>query len=187
MERASAWRYWTWVNVGQPISYRVDGKQYIAVQSGYGGVTPFWGGKKVAPLFHRIPLGGTLYVFSFWQCRRERETPFDLGLRLAIGVHRLRGSGGADVVWNRLLHKPRTVEMGGDLAAHPIEIGTLATFERARNDLVERTSLGRADLLVGYLAQLVVGEVVGVRFLFAEDALLPEFIERRHQLRLGAV
>ena len=50
--------------VGQPISYRIDGKQYIAVQSGYGGVAPFWGGKKVAPLFRRIPLGGTLYVFS---------------------------------------------------------------------------------------------------------------------------
>jgi alcohol dehydrogenase (cytochrome c) len=50
--------------VGQPISYRVDGKQYVAVQNGYGGVTPFWGGKKVAPMFRGIPLGGTLYVFS---------------------------------------------------------------------------------------------------------------------------
>ncbi len=50
--------------IGQPISYRVDGKQYVAVQSGYGGVTPFWGGKKVAPMFRSIPLGGTLYVFS---------------------------------------------------------------------------------------------------------------------------
>jgi alcohol dehydrogenase (cytochrome c) len=50
--------------IGQPISYMIDGKQYIAVQSGYGGVTPFWGGEKVAPMFRRIPLGGTLYVFS---------------------------------------------------------------------------------------------------------------------------
>ncbi|MBV8153566.1 MAG: PQQ-dependent dehydrogenase, methanol/ethanol family [Candidatus Eremiobacteraeota bacterium] len=50
--------------IGQPVSYRVDGKQYVAVQSGYGGVTPFWGGKKVAPMFRRIPLGGTLYVFT---------------------------------------------------------------------------------------------------------------------------
>ena len=50
--------------VGQPVSYRVDGKQYVAVQSGYGGVAPFWGGKKVAPMFRKIPLGGTLYVFS---------------------------------------------------------------------------------------------------------------------------
>ncbi|MBV8343542.1 MAG: PQQ-dependent dehydrogenase, methanol/ethanol family [Candidatus Eremiobacteraeota bacterium] len=59
---------WTFVAhsgfVGQPVTYRVDGKQYVAVQNGYGGVTPFWGGKKVAPMFRRIPLGGTLYVFS---------------------------------------------------------------------------------------------------------------------------
>ena len=50
--------------IGQPVSYMVDGKQYIAVQSGYGGVAPFWGGLKVAPMFQHIPLGGTLYVFS---------------------------------------------------------------------------------------------------------------------------
>ena len=50
--------------VGQPVSYRVEGKQYVAVQAGYGGVTPFWGGTKVAPLFRGIPLGGTLYVFT---------------------------------------------------------------------------------------------------------------------------
>ena len=50
--------------VGQPMSYEVDGKQYIAVQSGYGGVAPFWGQAKVAPMFKHIPLGGTLYVFS---------------------------------------------------------------------------------------------------------------------------
>jgi alcohol dehydrogenase (cytochrome c) len=50
--------------VGQPVTYRVDGKQYVAVENGYGGVAPFWGGKNVAPMFRRIPLGGTLYVFS---------------------------------------------------------------------------------------------------------------------------
>jgi alcohol dehydrogenase (cytochrome c) len=50
--------------VGQPVTYRVDGKQYVAVENGYGGVAPFWGGKSVAPMFRRIPLGGTLYVFS---------------------------------------------------------------------------------------------------------------------------
>jgi len=50
--------------IGQPVSYRIDGKQYVAVQSGWGGVSPFWGGKKMTPLFHHIPLGGTLYVFA---------------------------------------------------------------------------------------------------------------------------
>jgi alcohol dehydrogenase (cytochrome c) len=50
--------------IGQPTSYRVDGKQYIAVQSGWGGVAPFWGGTHMTPMFKSIPLGGRLYVFA---------------------------------------------------------------------------------------------------------------------------
>ncbi len=50
--------------IGVPVSYRVDGKQYVAVQSGWGGVSPFWGGKNMTPLFRGIPLGGRLYVFA---------------------------------------------------------------------------------------------------------------------------
>ncbi|HEY8322511.1 MAG TPA: PQQ-dependent dehydrogenase, methanol/ethanol family [Candidatus Baltobacteraceae bacterium] len=50
--------------IGQPVSYRVDGKQYIAVQAGFGGVAPFYGGKKMTPIFKHIHLGGRLYVFS---------------------------------------------------------------------------------------------------------------------------
>jgi alcohol dehydrogenase (cytochrome c) len=50
--------------IGQPMTYQVDGKQYVAVQSGWGGVSPLWGGPKMAPDFKNIPLGGRLYVFS---------------------------------------------------------------------------------------------------------------------------
>jgi alcohol dehydrogenase (cytochrome c) len=50
--------------IGVPISYEVDGRQYVAVQSGYGGVTPFYGGKHMTPIFKGIPLGGRLYVFA---------------------------------------------------------------------------------------------------------------------------
>ena len=50
--------------IGVPMSYEVDGKQYVAVQSGWGGVSPFWGGAKMTPLFRGIPLGGNLYVFA---------------------------------------------------------------------------------------------------------------------------
>jgi alcohol dehydrogenase (cytochrome c) len=50
--------------IGQPMTYRVDGKQYIAVQSGWGGVSPFWGGPNMTPMFKHIPLGGRLYVFA---------------------------------------------------------------------------------------------------------------------------
>jgi len=46
--------------VGQPVSYMVDGKQYVAVQSGFGGVVAL----RLSPLFRKMPLGGTLYVFA---------------------------------------------------------------------------------------------------------------------------
>lgn len=50
--------------IGQPVSYRVDGRQYVAVQSGWGGVSPVFGGPKMTPIFRGIPLGGRLYVFA---------------------------------------------------------------------------------------------------------------------------
>jgi alcohol dehydrogenase (cytochrome c) len=50
--------------IGVPMSYRVDGKQYIAVQSGWGGVAPFYGGKVMTPSFRGIRLGGRLYIFA---------------------------------------------------------------------------------------------------------------------------
>jgi alcohol dehydrogenase (cytochrome c) len=50
--------------IGQPMTYQVDGVQYVAVQSGWGGVSPLWGGPKMSPTFKNIPLGGNLYVFK---------------------------------------------------------------------------------------------------------------------------
>ena len=50
--------------IGVPMSYRVDGKQYIAVQSGWGGVAPFYGGKIMNASFKNMRLGGRLYVFA---------------------------------------------------------------------------------------------------------------------------
>jgi alcohol dehydrogenase (cytochrome c) len=50
--------------IGVPTTYRVDGRQYVAVQSGWGGVAPFYGGKNMVPGFRGIPLGGRLYVFA---------------------------------------------------------------------------------------------------------------------------
>jgi alcohol dehydrogenase (cytochrome c) len=50
--------------IGVPMSYRVDGKQYVAVQSGWGGVAPFYGGKIMNASFKHMPLGGRLYVFA---------------------------------------------------------------------------------------------------------------------------
>jgi alcohol dehydrogenase (cytochrome c) len=50
--------------IGVPMSYRVDGKQYVAVQSGWGGVAPFYGGPIMNKSFQHFRLGGRLYVFA---------------------------------------------------------------------------------------------------------------------------
>lgn len=50
--------------IGQPVSFMVGGKQYIAVQAGWGGVSPLWGGPKMVPMFKNIPLGGRVYIFA---------------------------------------------------------------------------------------------------------------------------
>lgn len=48
---------------GTPVSYAVDGEQYVAVWSGFGGAIPLWAGP-VAELTNNIPMGGTLWVFK---------------------------------------------------------------------------------------------------------------------------
>jgi alcohol dehydrogenase (cytochrome c) len=47
--------------VGVPTTYKVDGKQYVAVFAGYGGATPIWA---PATKTDGIPTGGRLYVFA---------------------------------------------------------------------------------------------------------------------------
>ncbi|CAG4910629.1 unnamed protein product [Acidocella sp. C78] len=49
--------------IANPISYKVDGKQYVAVWSGWGGVWPLWSGKLGASLA-KAPRGGQLHVFA---------------------------------------------------------------------------------------------------------------------------
>jgi alcohol dehydrogenase (cytochrome c) len=47
--------------IGVPTTYRVDGKQYVAILAGYGGATPIWA---PATKTDGIPIGGRLYVFA---------------------------------------------------------------------------------------------------------------------------
>ncbi|OYV86379.1 MAG: PQQ-dependent dehydrogenase, methanol/ethanol family, partial [Acidiphilium sp. 21-68-69] len=49
--------------IANPISYTLDGKQYVAVWSGWGGVWPLWSGKLGASLA-KAPRGGQLHVFA---------------------------------------------------------------------------------------------------------------------------
>jgi alcohol dehydrogenase (cytochrome c) len=49
--------------IANPMSYQVDGKQYVAVWTGWGGVWPLWAGP-LATAEKDIPRGGELYVFQ---------------------------------------------------------------------------------------------------------------------------
>jgi alcohol dehydrogenase (cytochrome c) len=50
--------------ISAPITYAIDGKQYIAVVSGIGGGFPLWGGNAVPEHLKKINRGATLWVFS---------------------------------------------------------------------------------------------------------------------------
>lgn len=58
--------------VGSPIAFAVDGKQYIAVPSGWGGWTGWatWGGKGGAPHLKDNRKGGMLFVFSLFDMKK---------------------------------------------------------------------------------------------------------------------
>lgn len=49
--------------IGVPTTYRVGGKQYVAIWAGWGGGVPIWGGDMVPDVMD-IPVGGHLYVFA---------------------------------------------------------------------------------------------------------------------------
>ncbi len=49
--------------VGQPITWDMDGEQYVAVVSGWGGAVPLWGGE-VASKVNYLNQGGMVWVFK---------------------------------------------------------------------------------------------------------------------------
>jgi PQQ-dependent dehydrogenase (methanol/ethanol family) len=49
--------------VSPPITWEMDGEQYIGVTSGYGGAVPLWGGD-MAELTKPVPQGGSFWVFK---------------------------------------------------------------------------------------------------------------------------
>ena len=49
--------------VGQPITWDMDGEQYVAVASGWGGAVPLWGGE-VANRVKYLNQGGSVWVFK---------------------------------------------------------------------------------------------------------------------------
>lgn len=61
---AEVWKFQTGSGVvGCPITWEMDGEQYVGVVSGWGGAVPLWGGD-VAKLVKDINQGGSLWVFK---------------------------------------------------------------------------------------------------------------------------
>ncbi|TCO83391.1 alcohol dehydrogenase (cytochrome c) [Plasticicumulans lactativorans] len=58
------WKFQTGSGVvGCPVTWEMDGEQYIAVPSGWGGAVPLWGGE-VAKRVNYLNQGGSLWVFK---------------------------------------------------------------------------------------------------------------------------
>src|SRR5258708_2868812 len=53
-------------------------------------------------------------------------------------------------------------------------------FQRLRDATVQHAALWRTDLCIRNLAQLIVGEVIAVRAVFAHDPFVPEFVQRTY-------
>ncbi|MEE4154223.1 MAG: methanol/ethanol family PQQ-dependent dehydrogenase [Erythrobacter sp.] len=49
--------------IGVPITWEMDGRQYIGITSGYGGAVPLWGGD-MADLTKTVSQGGSFWVFE---------------------------------------------------------------------------------------------------------------------------
>ena len=58
------WKFQTGSGVvGQPITWEMDGDQYVSVTSGWGGAVPLWGGE-VAKRVKFLNQGGSVWVFK---------------------------------------------------------------------------------------------------------------------------
>ena len=58
------WKFQTGSGVvSVPITWEMDGEQYVGIQSGYGGAVPLWGGD-MADLTRQVTQGGSFWVFK---------------------------------------------------------------------------------------------------------------------------
>ena len=58
------WKFQTGSGVvSVPVTWEMDGEQYVGIQSGYGGAVPLWGGD-MAELTKQVSQGGSMWVFK---------------------------------------------------------------------------------------------------------------------------
>jgi alcohol dehydrogenase (cytochrome c) len=49
--------------VGSPVTWEMDGEQYVSVVSGWGGAVPLWGGE-VAKVISHLTQGASVWTFK---------------------------------------------------------------------------------------------------------------------------
>ena len=54
--------------VSCPITWEMDGEQYVGIASGYGGAVPLWGGD-MAEMTRKVTQGGSFWVFKLGKAR----------------------------------------------------------------------------------------------------------------------
>jgi len=68
LDKATGKRLWSFRTnsgmVGAPITYEIDGVQYVATVSGFGGAIPIWTGEIKDKFNHNTPQGGVVWVFA---------------------------------------------------------------------------------------------------------------------------
>jgi alcohol dehydrogenase (cytochrome c) len=65
------WKFQTGSGIiSSPVTWEMDGEQYVAVASGWGGAVPLWGGE-VAKKHSKITQGGSLWVFKVPKASKE--------------------------------------------------------------------------------------------------------------------
>src|SRR5438132_234637 len=84
------------------------------------------------------------------------------------------------IIRERLLDHARPLVMRRNLAANRVEVLGMYGFQRLRDATVQHAALWRTDLCIRNLAQLIVGEVIAVRAVFAHDPFVPEFVQRTY-------
>ena len=58
------WKFQTGSGVvSVPVTWEMEGEQYVGIQSGYGGAVPLWGGD-LAELTKQVSQGGSMWVFK---------------------------------------------------------------------------------------------------------------------------
>ncbi len=61
------WKFQTGTGiVGQPVTWEMDGEQYVAIATGWGGAVPLWGGE-VAKHVKYLNQGGGVWVFKLFK------------------------------------------------------------------------------------------------------------------------